>query len=116
MRDRPDIRDLLETARGTLMETLLPNLPAEHRYRAHLVGAAMATAARELAAGDGPEEAERAALARLLGEDGDLEALNRAFSARLRAGAFDGNEEAYALLTRGNAARLAECNPGYETG
>ena len=25
MRDKPDIRDLLETARGTLMETLLPN-------------------------------------------------------------------------------------------
>ena len=48
MRDKPDIRDLLETARGTLMETLLPNLPPEHRYRAHLVGAAMATAAREL--------------------------------------------------------------------
>ena len=116
MRDRPDIRDLLETARGTLMETLLPNLPPEHRYRAHLVGAAMATAARELAAGDGPEEAERAALARLLGTDGDLETLNRAFAARLRAGAFDGSEEAYALLTRGNAARLAECNPGYETG
>ncbi len=116
MRDKPDIRDLLETARETLMAALLPNLPAEHRYRAHLVGAAMATATRELAAGDGPEEAERVALARLLGEDGDLETLNRAFAARLRAGTFDDSEEAYAILTRGNAARLAECNPGYETG
>lgn len=116
MRDRPDIRDLLESARETLVETLLPNLPPERRYRAHLVGAAMATAVRELAAGDGPEQEERAALARLLGQDGDLEALNRAFAVRLRAGAFDGSGEAYALLTRGNAARLAECNPGYETG
>ena len=115
MRDKPDIHDLLETARQTLMEGLLPNLPAEHRYRAHLVGAAMAAASRELAAGDGPEEEERAALARLLGKDGDLETLNRAFAEKLRAGALDGNEEAYAVLTRGNAARLAECNPGYET-
>lgn len=116
MRDKPDIHDLLETARRTLTEGLLPNLPAEHRYRAHLVGAAMATAARELAAGDGAEEAERAALVRLLGGDGDLETLNRNFAARLRAGALDGSEEAYAILTRVNAAKLAECNPGYETG
>ena len=50
------------------------------------------------------------------GEDGDLETLNRNFAARLRAGALDGSEEAYAILTRVNAAKLAECNPGYETG
>ena len=98
------------------MEALLPNLPAEHRYPAHLVGAALATAARELAAGDGWQEEERTALARLLGEDGDPEALNRAFAARLRAGALDGSEEAYAILARSTAARLAECNPGYDTG
>ena len=116
MRDKPDIHDLLETARRTLMEGLLPNLPPEHRYRAHLVGAAMATAARELGAGDAAEEEERAALVRLLDEDGDLETLNRAFAARLRAGALDGSEEAYAILTRSTAARLAECNPGYDTG
>lgn len=116
MRDKPDIADLLATARTALMEGLLPNLPPEHRYRAHLVAAAMATAARELAAGQGPEEAERAALARLLGEDGDLESLNRVFAAKLREGAFDGSEGAYAILARSIATRLAECNPGYETG
>ena len=113
MRDKPDIADLLETARTALMQDLLPKLAPEHRYRAHLVAAAMATAARELAAGQAPEAAERAALALLLGEDGDLEALNRAFAAKLRAGAFDGSEAAYALLVRSTAARLAECNPGY---
>ncbi|MDE0056903.1 MAG: DUF6285 domain-containing protein [Defluviicoccus sp.] len=115
MRDKPDIADLLEAARTTLMEDLLPKLRPEHRYRAHLVAAAMATAARELAAGQAPEEAEREALARLLGEDADLEALNRRFAAKLRAGAFDASETAYALLARSTAARLAECNPGYET-
>ena len=71
--------------------------------------------ARELAAGDAWQEAERAALARLLGAEGDLETLNRAFAANLRAGAFDGSEQAYAVLVRSTAARLAECNPGYET-
>ena len=116
MRDKPDARDLLETARKTLMEALLPNLPAEYRYPAHLVGAAMATAARELAAGSGWQEEEREALASLLGEDSDLETLNRTFAAKLHAGALDGNEEAYTILTRSAAARLAECNPGYDTG
>ena len=116
MRDRPDSRNLLETARATLMEDLLPALPPERRYRAHLVGAAMATASRELAAGGAAEEEERAALAALLGADGDLESLNRAFAERLRAGDFDASAEAYAILARGVAARLAECNPGYETG
>ena len=116
MRDKPDARDLLETARRTLMDALLPSLAPEHRYRAHLVGAAMATASRELAAGDGWQEEERMALARLLGEDGDLETLNRAFAAKLRAGGLDGSAEAHAILARSTASRLAECNPGYETG
>ena len=116
MRDRPDIGDLLETARRELMEGLLPGLPPERRYRAHLVGAALATASRELAAGAAWQEAERAALARLLGADGDLQTLNRGFAARLRAGDFDASAEAYAILACGVAARLAECNPGYETG
>ena len=40
----------------------------------------------------------------------------RAFAERLRAGDFDASAEAYAILARGVAARLAECNPGYETG
>ena len=116
MRDKPDIGDLLAAARTTLMEDLLPELPPERRYRAYLVAAAMATAARELAAGGEWQDAEREALARLLGEDAEPEALNRRFAAELRAGAFDGSEAAYALLVRSTAARLAECNPGYETG
>ena len=115
MRDKPDATDLLETARKTLMEGLLPHLAPEHRYRAHLVGAAMATVSRELAAGYGWQEEERTALARLLGQDGDLETLNRAFATKLRAGAFDDGGDAYAILVRANAARLAECNPGYDT-
>ncbi len=116
MRDRPDARDLLETARQTLMETLLPRLPPEHRYRAHLVAAAMATAARELAAGPAEEERERASLARLLGRGGDLETLNRALAGQVREGTLDGNADAYAILRRATAAKLAECNPDYDAG
>lgn len=115
MRDKPDTRDLLETARQTLMEELLSQLSPEQRYRAHLVGAAMATASRELAAGEGWQEEERAALALLLGDDGDLETLSRAFAEKLRAGAFDDSGDAYAILASANAASLAECNPGYDT-
>ena len=117
MRDKPDIADLLETARTALMEDLLPRLAPEHRYRAHLVAAAMATAARELAAGPAPEAggAGGTCVAPRRGRASWRHSIAR-FAAKLRAGAFDGSEAAYALLVRSTAARLAECNPGYETG
>ena len=115
MRDEPTAVDLLETARRTLMEEILPALPAERRYAAHLVAAAMAIAAREAEAGQAAEDSEHAALARLLGKDGTLEDLNRAFAAAIRAGRFDvrNRAAAHALLSEATLAKLRENNPAY---
>ena len=52
MTDKPDGVALLEEARRTLLETLLPLLPPERRYDGLMVANAMAIAAREAAQGD----------------------------------------------------------------
>lgn len=59
--DRPDGTALLEEARRTLLEVLLPLLPSERRYDALMVANAMAIAGREA-------EEERAAAHDLLNE------------------------------------------------
>jgi len=52
MTDSPDGAALLEEARRTLLETLLPLLPPERRYDGLMVANAMAIAAREAGQGD----------------------------------------------------------------
>ena len=119
MRDKPDAADLLEIARATLVENLLPQLPAEHKYSALMVAVAMGIAQREARNGDTALDDEHEILRELLGaEDGtSLEDLNRRFAAELRSGAFDPpgsrHDTALRLLREGTLARLAECNPGY---
>jgi hypothetical protein len=51
MTDHPDGAALLEEARRTLLEVLLPLLPPERRYDGLMVANAMAIAAREAAQG-----------------------------------------------------------------
>ena len=52
MTDSPDGAALLEEARRTLLETLLPLLPPERRYDGLMVANAMAIAAREAGQGE----------------------------------------------------------------
>ena len=54
MSDKPDGAALLEEARRTLVEILLPLLPSERRYDGLMVANAMAVAAREAGQGDAP--------------------------------------------------------------
>ena len=58
MNDRPDARNLLETARNVFIAEILPALPAASRYTALMIANAMAIAQREIAAGDAPLAAE----------------------------------------------------------
>ena len=110
MRDEPTAVDLLQTARQTLMDSLLPALASEHRYTAHLIGAAMAIAAREAETGAAAEDAEATAISDLLGQDGTLEDLNRAFAAAIREGRLDTDHRsaAHAILTTATLAKLQE--------
>ncbi|MGE5097084.1 MAG: DUF6285 domain-containing protein [Betaproteobacteria bacterium] len=66
MKVEPAGEDLLRVARDTLLEALLPQLPAESHYTARMVANAMAIAAREL--GQAPQAPDSAALSRLAAE------------------------------------------------
>ena len=80
-------------------------------YVAAMIRNARAIAARQAAAGDGPERAETASLKTLLGRDGGLDDLNRALARAIRQGnAPDGT---HAHLTAVMRSELAESNPRY---
>jgi hypothetical protein len=110
MSDISDAADLTETARALLLRDLLPALPAELRYSAHMIANAMAIAAREHRLGADAAANEAARLARLLAniegarvtdahDRRDLRALRRAVCDAIRNGAFDGSEHAATLAT-----------------
>ena len=109
--------DLLEVARTTLRDEVVPHLPATARYPAAMVANALAIAARELALGPQALGAERELLARLYDSppDATLDELRRRFCADLRAQRFgsDREPEIRTLLAALVQARLAISNPGY---
>ncbi len=112
MRDQPQGAELLREARRTLLEELSGELPESRRYDVLLIASAMAIAAREMEAGEGGE-AERKGLQELLGPapEDELSALNDRLAADIRAGKFDGDARAHALLSRDATARLKISNP-----
>jgi hypothetical protein len=103
------------------MEELLPTLPAENKYSALMIAAAMGIAMRELKIGDAAEMEEQSMLGELLGVDvsGDasLLDLNRRFAAGLRAGEFESSESdqeiVRRLLRHVTLSKLGESNPKY---
>jgi Domain of unknown function (DUF6285) len=116
MRDRPDAASLLDFARAALLRDLAPLLPAEQQRDVAFIARAMATAAREAAAGVAPLSTCRAALAELFGA-GELDPLLRRLAAAIRAGDYDApgpaREQVRRLLWAMTLAKLAESNPDY---
>ncbi len=102
MRDDPDTRDLIATAREALKADILPRLEGDAVYAGAMVANALGIALRDLEdAAEAGAEAERDALRRLLGDAaGDLSELNAAFAAAIRAGRFDPGTEAHADARR----------------
>lgn len=122
MRDRPSGAELLWQARAVLLQELLAELPEHKKYDALMVGAAMAIAARELDAGDGPLRDCHDALSRLYGEAGgqpsdqtalreDLLRMLSHLSQEIRGGDRDGEGHVHALLREIAEAKLRESNP-----
>jgi hypothetical protein len=123
MNDRPDAAELLAIARSTLLDELLPRLPADLRYTALMIANAMAIASREHAAGETDGRAELARLRGLFAERGDpppadalktaLADYNRRLATGIRNGRFDDRERAALLdhLEKTGAAKLAVANP-----
>ncbi len=118
MHEPPTGPDLLDAARKTLIEELLPALPPEKHYAALMVANATAIAAR-LARQDPAAIAGLAAQARALLREEPKSATDaetwRLLAAAIRAGRFDpgqdGHEEAHDLLRAYAEARCAISSP-----
>jgi hypothetical protein len=93
MTDRPNARELLDIARATLAEEVLPLIPADKRLSALMVASALGMAARELAASPPPSP--------------------RTSIADIRAGKHDGDVALYEALLAEARARAAISNPKY---
>ena len=123
MRNHPTGDELLDTARDVLREELIPALPAAQRHNALMIANAMAIAARQLRAGDEPEQEELASLAHILGISAAppagplreaLAARNRTLGRWIRAGRCESGElrtKVFQHLVHTTRRRLEESNP-----
>jgi hypothetical protein len=91
MTDRPDAKELLEIARATLANELLPFLPPDKRLTGLMVSSALSMAARELAT--------------------SLPALPTVTVADIRAGRHDADKPLYEALLAEARARALISNP-----
>ncbi|TEH32725.1 acyl-CoA dehydrogenase [Pseudomonas aeruginosa] len=112
---QPDVHELLDIARSTLLEQLLPALPGELRYPALMIANAMAIAARESRLGALAEDQERTRLAALVDEaPAALPDLRRQLARAIRLGSHDAPQNHRTLvetLRQVTLARLAISNP-----
>lgn len=129
MVEAPSGAELLEASRTILRETLMPALPPEHRHTVLMIANAMSIAERELRAGCSVRQEELVSLRAILmfggvhENTGSLEeqvhALNRELSRRIRAGAFESNEEKrtrlFNHLVSVGRYRVHQSNPKYLT-
>jgi Domain of unknown function (DUF6285) len=123
MNDRPDATELLDIARRTLLDELLPRLPEDLRYSALMIANAMAIASREHAGGDTAAHAEFARLRELFSErakplsgaalEAALAGYNRRLATEIRGGRYDDKERAALLdhLDKTTTDKLAVANP-----
>ncbi|PLU87341.1 MULTISPECIES: DUF6285 domain-containing protein [Pseudomonas] len=112
---QPNAHDLLEIARATLLEQLLPALPGELRYPALMIANAMTIAARESRQGAQAEDQEQAQLAALVEEaPSTLPEMRRQLASAIRQGSHDAPQSRRILveaLRQVTLARLAISNP-----
>lgn len=111
MRKKPSGPALADIADAT--EAAADPTAGNANYVAAMIRNARAIAARQAAAGDGPERAETALLKTLLGRDGGLDDLNRALAQAIRQG--NAPKGTHAHLTAVMRSELAESNPRYLT-
>jgi hypothetical protein len=120
---RPDAIDLIDIARQTLVDRVLPAQAGENRYEGLMIANALGIALRELRAAEEMAEVKRGMLetvASLLGEPvlsekSDLAHCKRRLASAIRAGTFDpgnpGSVMVRELLAIEVRARMAVDNP-----
>lgn len=116
MRHQPHASDLLEIARGTIKQELLPALEGEQVYQALMVMNALGIVGRQISGGDA-SVTETASLERLLEKPSeDSRTANTELSQKIRAGEFDNGSKREQLLAHLWATTLdqvRESNPKY---
>jgi primosomal replication protein N len=108
----PDAAMILKAAIKYLEEELMPTLNGYHRFKTRVTANAINIVRRELEMRATQAEAERARLAKMLGHDGEVEALSRELADKIRAGTIaldDGGLRAH--IRQSLADALAINNP-----
>lgn len=88
MREFPSAEQMLAAVAAFLKDEAAPNLPPRQSFDARVAANAVEMIRRQIMA-EGDREAERKRLAALLGEEGDLDALTAALTAKVREGEMD---------------------------
>ena len=114
MTSRPNGSELLAVARRTLLDQLLPLLPAANSYEALMVANAMAMAARELdSQGRDESEAQILQFYRRIGLEGTQDATERGLAELIRKKAIHPSQHGllHPLLLTLTRDKLAITNP-----
>ncbi len=116
MQDFPRSEELLDALAAYLFGELRPLVPKEERFRVLVAANICAVVARELRAGNEPDEADMAAFMGLLGGENPTDTKTGAadLAARIRAGELDSSLPAVIEEMREHARRKLEiARPGY---
>jgi len=112
----PDAAILLKAAIKYLEEESMPTLEGYHRFQTRVTVNVLSTVRRELELRRAQSESERTRLERILGHDGDAEALSAELAERIRSGAIALDDPALrAHIRQSLADALAINNPKWLT-
>jgi hypothetical protein len=109
----PTAHELLDAV-ASYIEQIAPKLQNRDAFLARVAANALGVVRRELAEGSQPDRRAEARLRALMGEDGDVAALNARLCEQIRAGAFDDREDALLDHLRASAIDQVRIDqPGY---
>jgi len=115
MQDRPDAADLLDSVAEYLFAELRPEVPREQRFKVLVAANLCAVVAREIRAGEEPEQEDLTLFGELLGRKvDDVRAAAAELSDRIRSGELDERIEELAPRLEEHVRRKLEvARPGY---
>jgi len=118
MQDRPTAPELLESVAEYLFAELRPEVPREQRFKVLVAANVCAVVAREIRAGEEPDQQDLVLFNELLGEEtSDVHAAAAELSRRLRSGELDDRiEELTPRLEEHVRRKLEIARPGYDGG
>ena len=116
MQDRPTGSELLDSVAEYLFAELRPEVPREQRFRVLVAANVCAVVAREIRAGDAPDEEDLELFAELLGKEvDDPRAAAAELSRRIRSGELDERIDDMAPRLEEHVRRkLDVARPGYD--